>query len=72
MPMGLNSVGDFMHKPTVRVDIRVGPGGVELVDLEVPEGRRDEAYAWLGRALPALQSLDQAVSAASGGYDGRS
>lgn len=73
MPMGLNLVGDFMHKPTtVRAAIRVGPGGVETVDLSVPEGQRGDAFAWLERTLPALQTLDRVASTQPpGGSDAR-
>lgn len=59
-----------MPKTKVWADIRIGPGGVELVDLEVPEGRRGEAFAWLERALPAIETLDRAVSVPQRGRDG--
>ena len=52
-----------MYRSAVHADIRVGPHGVEEVNVEVPKGQRGEAYAWLERALPALQNLDHVTSA---------
>jgi hypothetical protein len=52
------------HK-RVRADIAVNENGVRTVDLVVPKGHREDAFALLARMLPSLRDLDRVIKADS-------